>query len=74
MTGEVHDVQAQAKLGVELPHGGLVRVDAFQGFGVVQVHVGHVDQELPEAPLVKQTQQTLKGTKKKGVSDIREAS
>lgn len=60
MTGEVHDVRAQAKLGVKLPHCGFLRVDAFKGFGVVLVHVGHEEQKLPEAPFIKQTQQTFR--------------
>lgn len=62
MTCEVHHILAKVEFLVDIPHGGLFGVHTFHGFGVVLVEVGHEDQELAEAPLLKETHKTYKGT------------
>ena len=55
MASEVHYILAQVKLLVNITHGGLFGVDTFHGLGVILIKVGHVDEELPEPPLLKET-------------------
>lgn len=60
MAGEVHDVLAQVKFFENVPHGRVLGVDAFHGFGVVLVKVGDKDEEVSEAPFLKQPHQTFR--------------
>lgn len=57
MTSEVHNLQAQAKLGINLPHCCFLGVNALKCFGVVQIHVGHKGKKIFVAPFIKQAQQ-----------------
>lgn len=59
MTGEVHDFLAQVKLLVYFPHRCLLWVDTLHSLGVILIKVGNKDQELSEAPLLKQPHQTF---------------
>lgn len=59
MAREVNDILTQTELLENGPHGGRVGIDTFHGFGVILVKVGDVDQQLFEAPLLKQPHQTF---------------
>lgn len=61
MTREVHDLLPKAELLEDGPHCCLLRINVFHGFWVILVEVGNKDQELSEAPLLKQSHEAFNG-------------